>query len=221
MKNNQLSKTFTYLYHHIIEDLLYQIYYNNNNNYTVKTKFGNDDLPIALEKKFEEYKEKALQNMVGERLDRHKLASCICGAIIELRPIVGVKGKKFSKTVNELFALHVGFNVIKAYMIYELIYKPSPPLENEKNIKEYLKNNFHIQLPCEKICDAGDYQTNLVNTLYQTHQQCGITGENCFKYDILAYSKIFYHLELYNRENFDNAYQDYIEIYNKESEQDI
>lgn len=209
MKNSQPSKTYTYLYNHIIQDLLHQIY-RNKNNYKINTKFGNDDLPIALEKKFEEYKEKALLNMVGERLDRHKLASCICGAFIDIKPIVGIKGAKFSKTVNELVALHIGLNVIKAYMIYELIYTfhTSP---NDINLKKHLKDNFHMQFPCEKICDTGNYEVNLVNSLYQIHHQCDFLGKECFQYDIWAYSKIFYHLELYNKNTLDNIYQEYIQ----------
>ena len=224
MKSDQPSRTFTYLYHEIIENFLFQICHNKK-NYVVKIEFGNDDFPIALEKKIEDYKKKASLNMVGERLDRHKLASCICGAIIELSPIVGVTNKNFLKTVNELYALHVGMNVIKAFMIYELAYnltiKQGYPIEKAIDVKKYLKYNFHMQFPCEKICDTEDYQTNLVNALYQTHKQCNINERNCFQYDIWAYSNIFFHLELYNRKNFNDTYQEYVVKNNKKFEQDI
>lgn len=212
MKTETFTGTYTYLYNAIIQDLLYQICCHNQ-NYCIRRKIGTLDFPIALEKKFEEYKNKARQNMSGFRLDRHKLASCICGAIIEIKPISGVGGRSIGKAVNEWLAMYVGLNVIKSYMIYKLLYDQGISLEHIVEAKEYLKNNFEIKFP-SNICDSRKYNENLVNALCQTHPVCKFTRTECFQYDIWAYAKIFYHLELYNQELLQKAYQTYLQSKN-------
>lgn len=209
MKIESRSRSYTYLYHAIIEELLVQICAHNE-KYCVRRKIGNVDFPVALEHKFEEYKSKALDNMAGSRLDRHKLASCICGAIIEIKPITGVNGQKIGRAANEWLAMYVGVNVIKSYMIHKLLYKQGYLPKTMDAAKEYLKNNFEIKFPLN-ICDNRQYSENLVNALCQTHSVCKSTGKECFQYDIWAYSKIFYHLELHNQEPLKKAYQIYIQ----------
>lgn len=198
---NQPSRTFEFLYKYIIQELFSQIC-QNNKNYSIKPKIDEDDIHIAIWKKFEEYKEMALLNMSGKRLDRHKLASCICGVIIELKPLEGFKGAKINKYANEIFALQVGLDVIKVYMIRDYVNQ----YENQKLFIEYMKNNFNMNFPSLKdnICDKHDYKTNLRNALYRTHCQCEFKNNECFHYDILAYSKIFYHLEIYNKKYFES-----------------
>lgn len=206
-KSDKPSETFVFLYQYIIQELFSQIC-NNDKNYSIKPKIGNDEIHIAIWKKFEEYKEKALLNMSGTRLDRHKLASCICGAIIETRPLEGFNGAKINKYANELFALQVGLDVIKVYMIRDLELS-----DKDRNIIiEYMKDNFNMKFPSleNNICDKHDYSTNLRNALFRTHHSCNFKKSKCFHYDILAYSKIFYHLELYNREDFKRTYQEYL-----------
>ncbi len=142
--------------------------------------------------------------MSGSRLDRHKLASCICGAIIEIKPLVGFNGVKINKYANEMFALQVGLDVIKVYMIRDL----DIPKKDRNTLIAYMKDNFDMKFPALKynVCDKHDYATNLRNALYKTHHACNLKKDECFHYDILAYSKIFYHLELYNRKDFELTY---------------
>ena len=209
-QSNKLSETFIFLYQYIIQELFSQIC-NNDKNYSVKRNIGNDEIPIAIWKKFEEYKEKALLNMSGTRLDRHKLASCICGALIEIKPLVGYNDAKINKYANEMFALQVGLDVIKVYMIRDLNISE----KDRKILIEYMKDNFDMKFPTLKytVCDKHDYATNLRNALYRTHYKCNFKGKECFHYDILAYSKIFYHLELYNRKDFELTYNEWLKIH--------
>lgn len=122
MKSDRITDTYKLLYFEIIEELLGHIC-DARINYCVDARDGEEEVPIAIWRKFEEYKEKTVKNMSGDRLDRHKLASCICGAIIEIKPLVGYKGAVIARNANEILALHVGLNIIKAYMMYALIDK--------------------------------------------------------------------------------------------------
>lgn len=138
--NESLSETYTYLYHTIIEELLSQIV-RSNPNYYVRRKIDNMDFPIALEHKFYEYRKRAQKNMSSQRLDRHKLASCICGAIIEIKPLFG---KGTAKNANELLALRTGLSTVKAYMIYGAIHKLQMPYEEKDKFRKYLTEKFMI-----------------------------------------------------------------------------
>lgn len=212
MKNSQStpSDTYKFLYYNIIEELLFQIC-NSNINYCVERYIGDDEFHIAIWKNFEKYKEKALLNMGSERLDRHKLASCICGAIVETKPLVGYNGAKIRKNANEIFALYVGLNVIKYYMMYDFIEGLNLSLEEKMNVHNYLKSNFDIAFPSsdENICDVQEYKENLINALYWTHDICDISQKECFRYDIWAYSKLFYHLEIYNKPIMKDVYKNF------------
>lgn len=206
MNNENPSDTYKLLYYQIIDELFMQIC-ENTDNYCVKYKIGNDEMPIAIWKKYEEYKKDALNKMSGQRLDRHKLASCICGAIIETRPLAGYNGAKIKKNANEIFALYVGLNVIKFYMMQQLT--KNIPLNTKNGIIHYLKENFNMKFPTlsENICDTQEYRENLSNAIYWSHHFCHLKQDNCFHYDIWAYSKIFYHLEIYNKNNLNDVYQ--------------
>lgn len=208
MKNNQPSDTYKKLYYQIIDELLAQIC-NNNINYSVKCQVNGEPVPIAIYHKFEEYKNKAIKNMSSRRLDRHKLASCICGAIIEVKPLTGYNNAIILKKANEIFALYVGLNIIKAYMLYDLLKVSNMSPIKIKKIDYYLKNNFDMKFP-ENICDTQHYKDNFANALYWSHYNCNITKKECFNYDIWAYSKIYYHLELYNKEHIKKCYEDCI-----------
>ena len=50
-QSNKLSETFIFLYQYIIQELFSQIC-NNDKNYSVKRNIGNDEIPIAIWKKF-------------------------------------------------------------------------------------------------------------------------------------------------------------------------
>lgn len=209
MNHYNPSKTYKYLYDYIIGDLLSQIC-TNGSKFCVKDK----TTPYMIGKKFDEYKERASKNMNGKRLDRHKIASCICGAIIEAKPLQGFNGAVIASNANEILALCVGVNVIKFYMMYDLLHNLDIPTSDKHKIREYLKENFEMEYPSieDNICDTQEYQKNLHNALYWSHSVCTALGRECFKYDIWAYSKIFYHLELFNKNNFQKVYQSYVQM---------
>ena len=76
-------------------------------------------------------------------------------------------------------------------------------------VLKQLKENFKMKFPSidENICDTRNYKDNLYNSLFWSHHKCEITQKECFHYDIWAYAKVFYHLELYNIQNLNEAYQ--------------
>ena len=149
--------------------------------------------------------------MTKDRLDRHKLASCICGAIVDSKPLVGFNGAKIPKNANEVLALYVGLTVIKFYMMYSSIFSLNLTTDSKSRMLKYLRENFNMNFPDfnENICDEQEYKKNLINSLYWTHHNCSIINSECFCYDIWAYSKIYYHLELYNKPYFDSFLEEY------------
>jgi len=149
--------------------------------------------------------------MENPKLDRHKLASCICGAIIETQPISYLSKNQVPKRANEILALYVGLGVIKYFMMYDIV-NDLPASEETQNLKTYLSNNFNIFLPAldNNICDTQEYEQNLLNALLWTHHKCVQTNKECFHYDIWAYAKIFYHIELYNKPGLREVYDKYI-----------
>lgn len=206
MKNYRISDTYKDLYDYVIGRLLSEIC-QNNGNICVRDQ----EIPFIIGDKFEEYKSKTTENMTGTRLDRHKLASCTCGAIIAAKPLAGFKGAKIRKNANEIFALYAGLYVIKYYMMYSSVEGSGMSDVRKAAFIEYLRTNFDMKFPDskEKICDEQDYFDNLVNSLYWSHQKCEISGEECFRYDVWAYSKIYYHLEKYNRNSFETVFNNF------------
>lgn len=208
MKIYQPSDTYKFFFNNIIGELLSKIC-DSNPNYCLRTRW----IPYDIGSKFEEYRENANKNMSNPRLDRHKLASCICGAIMEIQPIGDLTDGKVFQKVNEIVALHVGLNVIKYYMMYDLTCNLSYPQDIQNQIKAYLRENFDMGFPGleDNICDAQEYETNLLNALHWTHHECDLIGRECYQYDIWAYAKIFYHLEVYNQPKIEEAYKGYVE----------
>lgn len=127
--------------------------------------------------------------------------------------MTGFKGAKILKNANEIFALYVGLTVLKYYMTNDLtkhLQNTDPELRIKVN--NYLRETFSMKLPsmAENICDTQAYEKNLSYALYRTHETCPVTGKECFYYDIWAYAKIFYHLEMYNRKPLQKLYQEYM-----------
>ncbi len=122
MNSKKPSDTYKRLYKDIIEDVMYKICIKNT-NYAVRPQIDGDELHIAIWKKFEEQRARSLTSMTGERIDRHKIASCCCGAILEARPLAPLNGVKDLNSVNEICAILVGLGVIKDYMMYSIAEK--------------------------------------------------------------------------------------------------
>ena len=196
MATIESSKTYELLFNCIIGGMLSAIF-EEKKDYCLRDR----QTPFILGENFEKYRKNAEVNMSNPRLDRHKLASCICGAIIETKPLSCLKGKKISARANEILALHVGLSVIKYYMIYDFLHNSnfSFSAEQEEQAKAYLMKNFDLSLPSldDNICDTQEYEKNLLNALHWTIYDCKFK-KDCYRYDIWAYAKIFYHLELYN-----------------------
>lgn len=207
MKRICPSNTYKLFFDYIIGELLHVIC-DKLPGYCVRDQ----KVFYDLGEKFEEYRDSANHHMSNPRLDRHKLASCICGAVIELQPIVGADGAQVPRA-NSLFALHVGLNVIKFYMIYDWVKELEISSSSKERMKVYLKEHFDMAMPAvdENICDTQEYQMNLLNALCRTHHRCSFKRKECYHYDIWAYAKIFYHLELYNRPRFEKVLTEYRE----------
>lgn len=199
------SSTYIFLFDNIIGELISQIC-NNHPEYCVR----NRSVPYDLYSKFKDLRTKANAHMSSQRLDRHKLASCMCGAILDVQPLVYMKNGRSAHRVNATFALYAGLNIVKYYMMFDIIQNSSLSPKQQNNIKLYLQENFDMELPSlsDNICDTQEYQTNLINALYWTHSECTLVNRECFHYDIWAYAKIFYHLELYNELRLANMFTD-------------
>lgn len=206
MNNKKPSDTFQELYYSII-DVLFKEILDANINLCLKSPV----VQYEICSKFENYKKQALNFMEGKRLDRHKLAACICGAVADAKPLLGVGHVKISETVNERLALYVGLHTIKQYMQYDFLEKIEPYTQYERFLT-YIQSYFVMEFPSEHICDKPNYINNLSNALYWRHMECKSLKKECFlNYDILAYSTIFYHLDLYNRPQMEQCYYNFVE----------
>lgn len=216
MKSYQPSETYRRLHCDIIEELAEQIC-TQCENYYMRYITGSEKTAIVMEKKFDEYKKRTSLNLSSNRLDRHKLASCICGTIIEVRPLEGRKGTETKKAANEMLALYSALSVVKIYMIDDLAKKLGIPQEENGGAVSYMYENFEMLLPPleENIRDVQNYERNLLNALYWSHSECKRFKTECFQYDVWAYAKIFYHLERYNKKYFDDTYNEYIKSQGK------
>lgn len=208
MSDYTLSSTYKIFYRDIISDLLHHIFARFC-DYCVDR-----DFQYELNKKYEKLKKAADEHMGSPKLDRHKLASCMCGAIIELQPIRLLSNRQLCpKRANELLALYAGLGIIKDFMIYDVLCKIPSYSKERQSIKNYLKDNFKLILPSldDKICDTQEYAENLYNALLWTHNECVFKSSECYHYDIWAYSTIFYHIESYNKIRLENLVKKYKE----------
>ncbi len=202
------SDTYKKLYAKILGPLFKQLC-EANPIYAFKVRINNLPMPLAIWTEYNSYYEKAVYNMKGSRLDRHKLASCICGAIIKVRPLTGVNGAPISKNANELLALYAGLGVIKFYMFDDFLETLNTSETCKAAVREFLAANFEICYPNNTL-DTQIYQKNLANALFWTHSICKKVNQECFQYDLWAYAKIFYHLELYNKPIMQQAGTDFL-----------
>lgn len=205
MINYTPSDTYRFLFDNVIADYLKQILEK-----LPYISIKDETIPYVIGEKFDEYRQRATPNMKSARLDRHKLASCICGAILEAKPLVS-SAKDIKIYQNEKFALYVGLGLIKHYMMYELTHELSISTDVRMKINAYLAENFDMALPSidDNICDTQEYEANLVNALNWTNHKCDFKNGDCFQYDIWAYAKIFYHLEIFNRPTLCHLYEEY------------
>lgn len=188
------SDTFKLLNNQIIEELIYQMLDKDD---TLSLNVDNNKNPcIEIARRFERYRSEAVKFVKSNRLDRHKLAACICISIVEVNPLKDTKGKGS----NELLAIYTALNIIKLYMMFDLSKKDA-----DKERLEFIKEKFDMECPPleDNIRDTKSYRVNLVNALKRTQIYCKDAAMKCSKFDIWAYADIFYHLEVYNKPRFD------------------
>lgn len=132
----------------------------------------------------------AVKCIRSNRLDRHKIASCMCGAIIQAKPLTyHYNCKKPDTGLNEILAIQAGLDILKMFMLDD--YKMADARHQE------IYKSFPMRFPDIVVCDKNSYGNNLVSALSRTGK-CYKRNEPCTKFDIWAYAKIFYHIELHN-----------------------
>lgn len=205
MAQNSLSTTYKKLFHSIVASHIALIL-KNFPAYCLKSP----QVPYDIGRKYEEYKSMADKCIKSPKLDRHKLASCVCGAIIAIQPIRHKYDNSIVNGANETFALYTGLAVMKQFMMYDILDKQLTFAERQ-NVRNYLPSHFDILWPTldDNICDVPEYEQNLRNALYWASKQYGIPHKEPFQYDVLAYATIFFHLELYNKPRLDRVYEEY------------
>lgn len=203
---------FRQMYYHTVDDYISQIC-KNTTNYAVLPDIDRKDIVEFIWYKYEEYKAHMLKTVTSGRLDRHKIAACLCGAIVATKPLVGRNGAKIAKNANELLALYSGLAVIKFFMIFQHVQSLSISENEKKAMGKYLQNNFDILFPDieENICDTKEYENNIANALLWTHSDCDILKRECFRFEPWSYATIFYHVEALNKQKFKDACAKYEE----------
>ena len=119
------------------------------------------------------------------KLDGHKLASCICGAICDVKPLqqdTTATGRKL-RFPNEALALFSALKYLRPFIITHFLDK----YPMYKNMRNRILTDFNVSFPEELICDKRSYVDNLLAALHRSKA-----------YDVFAYAKIFYHIDLYN-----------------------
>ena len=125
------------------------------------------------------------------RLDRHKLAACICAAIINVRPLIEKNGEPVGEDVeyaNDSLAVWVSMEVLQKTMLHKMSEKISKK-EIADDFKKKLYKEYRMKFPPDSYGDKGDYFKNLCNDIGRARDH----------FDIFAYSRVFYHLEMVNR----------------------
>jgi len=136
-------------------------------------------------------------NVAGGTIDRHKQASCLCGAVFLSNIIVNTSGKKHN--ANEILSMSMGLNLLKMYMI-----KDKFGIWGDAEKKKICIEGFSFTLPGidQNTHDKKDYRENISITMRKSHHCIYDRKKICEKFDVWAYSKIFFHLDNYNIERF-------------------
>ena len=211
---NQSKDNHAYLWSDVIRKVLYCISekgpnYRINDPHNMRHSICNEiDEYVKMTKKAM-CKEGEDVNKIN--IDRHKFASCVCGAIIKARPI-GKEGKQWVRNANELVALQVSMLILQRNMIYDFIGTLNISDEDKVSMKQFLIDNFQMKFPSilENICEKQDYASGLCADLSRTYNDCEYKKGRCCHFDVFAYSRVFYYIEMYNRKRFNDVYQDYL-----------
>ncbi len=161
-----------------------------------------------MRKIFQKYKDETKSFITSKRLDRHKIAACICATILECKPLAGKKDELPPRhDINEVLAAYVGLYLLKAFMIEDRFKNSIDPC------KIHIIKKFGMKFPPleQNICDQSCYRDNFVRSLNRIPKYCEYKNSYCIQFDVWAYSKIFYHLEKYNIPLFNAFCKEYYE----------
>lgn len=214
MEISEKNKEFEYIYKDVIAKLFIFV---ENKGYEVK-KTAYKELAdktyhyICIAKKEMRGRKRDDEDILKETmLDRHKLAACLCAAIIEVKPLIKANGKSTGidyKYCNETFAVLVCMEVLKKAMVYEMA-EEIKDTQAALKFKEKLYRDYRMQYPDYRYGDKTDYLKNMCYDMGNTHELCEHKDGECYHFDIFAYAKIFYHLEKHNRDIICDMFQEY------------
>ena len=179
----------------------------DENNSLIKIKnisLMKEELFSAYNKRKKQYKERIFEKDIDETLlDRHKIASCICGAFLEcpildktdlMNEIINnqTKVEVYFYYVNEMVALYASTSYLSFFMVSE----------NEDNIEliKAIVRNFPMKVPTTR--SKRGFWNSVVFNLSQINDDEQIGIEH---YDIYSYAMFFYWLEKYFLDNWEKS----------------
>ena len=171
---------------------------NRNENLGLNWNGKFKDHPYnKIKSKFFEFSNYCKNNVIGGTIDRHKQASCMCGAVFLSNIIVSIEGKKHN--ANEILAMSMGLNLLKMYMIMDKF-----GLAGDAQMKKLCIDGFSFTFPGIDLNthDKKEYRENISITMSKSNHCVYDKQKICEKFDVWAYSKIFFHLDNYNTERF-------------------
>ena len=158
-------------------------------NLRVTLTYDLEKILANIKEQYSVYKtmyKKDLEDTMDGKLDRHKLASCLCGAVIKTQPFgnaIGDAELVACRYPNELLAFWCGLNLLKVFLIedYSL-----DVIQRNYIVSQYPK------LP-DTTKDKRGYLACAVYSLADLR-----TKEPNYGYDFLGNSDRFFHIERYN-----------------------
>lgn len=184
------NKKYNIIYEKVIlPQMNFMVHYNS------ELSFDESDAFQEIWKEYEFFRNHCKANYMKpeiERLDRHKVCSCLMLAILKATPLHYVEKNEKTKlpVYNEQLAITTGLSLIRAFIVNgkdaEGNMKDVNTLKVEKKIFNdgfIFPETFH-----------GEYRSNFAVELYFTR-----TEE---RYNILSLSNTLFLLEQYNREHW-------------------
>ncbi len=114
--------------------------------------------------------------------DRHIIASSICGAVRDIKPI-NHEGN-IDSSVNSLLAFNIGIETLRQHMLKDWLTSKDVTAE-----RDGLKKDFMIKMPDIYDYVAIPFFDQVIGDLH--HQE---------KYDVSGYARLFCKIEMYNKQ---------------------
>ncbi len=177
----------------ILPQMNFMVHHNS------EISFNENDAFQKIWEEYEVFRDYCKSNYMKpeiERLDRHKVCSCLMLAILKVAPLHYSEKVEKSKlfVYNEQLAITTGFSLMRAFIVNgkdaERNMKDPSTLKDEKEIFDdgfIFPETFH-----------GEYRSNFAVELYFTRTEK--------RYNILSLSNTLFLLEQYNREHWKNSH---------------